>query len=243
MSSARAASSSAVTAASLAVRSSASARAASSSGFSRAARRPALRGLGSLRHLVGADLRALRPGGELGDEPLGAFGAIGELVQTGVLFLDPAGQLRRSGLGGFGPSLGSADLRRELHALDVPRLDLRRELRGPGLRPVRHLASALGRSGLGPLARRPSPRRLVPSASSAAALLLPCSSTPSTPLSRLLAECACDLPRARRPSWWRPAATSGPRRARSAPRRTARRDPSGRPSPSRAPPSRPRARG
>ena len=72
-----------------------------------------LRGLRSLGHLLRTDLRTLRPGRELGDEPLGAFGAIGELVQAGVALLDPAGQIDRAGLGGLGPSLGSAELRLE----------------------------------------------------------------------------------------------------------------------------------
>ena len=50
-----------------------------------------LRGLRSLGHLLSVDLRTLRPGRELGDEPLGAFGAIGELVRAGVAVLDSAG--------------------------------------------------------------------------------------------------------------------------------------------------------
>jgi hypothetical protein len=95
-----------------------------------------LRGVRSLGNLVRADLRTLRPGRELGDELLGAFGAIGELARTGVALLDPAGQIDRAGLRGLGPSLGSLELRRQLRARGVPQFALRRELRRPDRRPL-----------------------------------------------------------------------------------------------------------
>ena len=204
-----------------------------------------LRGLRSLRHLVGADLGALGAGRELGDEPLRALGAVRELEQARVLFLDPSGQLRRPGFGGLGAGLGPADLRRELGALGVPRLDLRLELRGPDLRPF-DLGLELGRSGLGPLHLGGKLGGLCRGLVRAALLLRRPGSTPATRRSRA-PPCPNAAwrsgPRAPRPSRWRPAATSEPRRARCAPRRTAHRDPSGRSSPPRGRPSRPRARG